>query len=307
MSTISSPVFDQTAVLKISEDHKNELINLAIKNIFNFMSNSWFNCSKDSKYTWLFNEKNIEAIWNDLPQQREELIRILINCISSHSYDISPLFSIEFSTQKLIQIESILLNLEDTDSDRMRRIIVPVIYSNFDYKKEILRLVELNRPQSIINCWIDLGSLNSKDEELFEFLLSNVKKSEGATELKINILNKAFDNEVICESYIKKIAASAPISLRRSVVSGITKVMQGMQSQYKYLPLGKEKDLIKIKEKLEKLENLAMLFACLNDRHILRELSLSLSVKNLPWILPAAANHPWIVKDIQRRLDREGV
>lgn len=307
MSAITSEIsFNQTATLMLSDANKNELISLAIKNIIEIMSSSWYYCTNEGGYGWLVNETNFEGLWNDRSDLRKNLVTILINCRNSHSYGNTLAFSTDFSNQKLSQIEAILLNNEDDDSDQIRRSIIPAIYPNFDYKSEILRLSEVGRTQSIINSWIELAASHSKDEELFEFLLSNIKRAEGATELKVNILSKAFINDVICENYIKKIAVSAPISLKRTVVGGLCQAMRSWQSQYRYSRHSLENEA-QLKEKLDRVENLAMLFACLNDRQILRDLGSNLSIKNLPWILPAAANHPWIVKEIQRRIDREGV
>ncbi len=307
MSENTVPVqFNKSATLLLSDENKSALINMAILDIVTKLSNSYYYC-ESGEYNWLINENNFDAIWNDYSDSRQGLVTTLINCLSRNSYySKSAAFSNEFSKGKLHLLNDQLMNHDDINSDSIRRAIVPSLYSEFDYKSEILRLIELSRDQTVVNAWIDLASNHSKDESLFEFLLSNIKRGEGATELKVNILNKAFRNEVICETFIKKIAASAPISLRRTVVSGLTNLSRDFQSRLRYGGYENE-DLNLIREKCDKIENLAMMFVSLNDRSILRDLSTSLSIKNLPWILPAAANYPWIVKDIQRRIDREGV
>lgn len=309
MSNSSESVFNQAATLNLSEANKSDLIYFAVKYLTTQMASSSFHCRNDNSYGWLITESNIEKLWNDLPEIRINLVRILINCYTRNAssvYGSHLLLSPDFSSQKLKQIESMLLNNEDDDSDQIRRIIVPVLYPNYDYKQEITRLSELGRSQLTINNWIELASNRSKDEELFEFLLSNIKRVEGATELKVNLLNKAFDNEVICEKYIKKIAVSAPISLKRAVVNGLCQVLGSCRSDYRLYNLTEE-GKFQLQEKVDKIENLAMMFASLDDSFIIKQLGYNLSVKNLPWVLPAAAKHPWIVQEIQRRIDREGV
>jgi len=303
---ISNVPFDQTAILTLSEANKSDLINYSIKNIVTSMARAWHLCREDNVNSWLINENTFDALWNYSTDLRQELIFILINCRISNKYGVTPLMSTEFSNQKLFQIENMIMNFEDSNSDIIRRIIVPVIYPNFDYKSEIIRLSEIGRSQEIINHWIDLASNHSADEELFEFLLSSVKRAEGATEIRNNILTKAFNNRVVCNNYIKKVAASAPISIKRTVVQGLSFLIRELQSQVTY-PYSTSQDTDQLKKKLDNAENLAIMFASLNDRHILKDLGASLSVKNLPWVLPAAANIPWIAKDIQRRIDREGV
>lgn len=297
---------DESATLSLTDDNKTTLINLAITNVVNLLCNGYYHPS-NHQFSWLVNESTFDGIWNDYPQLRSGLVSFLINC-SRHNtyYDSKPLVSGEFSNKKLASIEASLRSKDDDVSDLIRRTIIPAIYPDFNYKSEIISMMESEGRKPFYNAWIDLASNYSKDEDLFEFLISNIKREEGATEIKINILNRAFANGVICESSIKKIANSAPISLKRTVVTGLVSAIKQYRTEirYKHHPVGQEKSVI---EKCDKVENLAMLFAGLNDRHILRELGVSLSVKNLPWILPAAANYPWIVKEIQRRIDAEGV
>jgi len=301
-STIS---FDQSAVVKLTEENKSTLITFAIKHIVETVASSYWYSINDSNHGWILNEGNFDGIWNENKDCRENLVKILINCYKyKDSYaNKSTVFSDKFVSKKLKAIESLLVDKEDVASDGIRRNIVPILYPDFDYKTEIIRLGANEKSQIVVNNWIELASSYSNDQDLFEFLLSRIKREPGSTELKVRILNSAFRNHVICETAIKNIAASAPISLRRSVVSGLSAMMNSLRQQRLY-SAKTDKDLKVIAEKLDKIEPLAMLFAALNDRAILRELGYSLSIKNLPWILPAASQHEWIVRDIQNRIDR---
>jgi hypothetical protein len=298
-STSNVPaVFDENATLILSEEDKKYLISLAIKTLVTNTSR-WILYAKD--HTTPLNEKNFDGMWNDHPELRTDLISILISCYLQN-IPMTPLTA-DFAYKKLIFFDSSFKGKDDEYSDLMRRRIVPVIYPNFDYKSEIIQMMGSDSRKQSVAPWIELASNVSKDQDLFEFLLSTVKREEGSTELKINIINKAFANGIVCENAIKKIANSAPISLKRNVVDGLANMMRTYVSQIRYrtFTFGSENIL---EEKITKIENLAMLFAGLDDPNILRVLGSFLSIKNLPWILPAAAKHPWIANDIQRRIDR---
>ena len=269
-STIS---FNQSAVVKLTEENKSTLITLAIKHIVETIASSYWYCINDTNHGWFLNEESFDGIWNENKDCRENLVKILTNC---HRYkdsyvNKSTIFSDKFVLKKLKAIETLLVDKEDAESDGIRRYIVPVIYPDFDYKTEIIRLGANEKSQIFVNNWIDLAASHSKDQNLFEFLLSRIKREPGSTELKVRILNSAFTNHVICEAAIKNIAASAPISLRRSVVSGLSAMMNSLRQQSLYTAKT-DKELKAIAEKLDKIEPLAMLFAALNDRAILREL-----------------------------------
>lgn len=286
---------DQKLVL--SEDISGKLIDFAIKQIITDASNYYYT---QQKYSFIINDGNFPPIWNSYPDSRSNLVSILISSIN-HDF----LFSKEFSKTTLAFLSDHLYTVDHLDSDNLRRKIIPAIYPNFDYKSEIIKLQENNATQEILINWISLASEKSNDEDLYNFLLSSIKRAPGSTELKVGILSKAFDKEVICEEVIKKIANSAPISLKRVVTQGLCNLsnrLRGKLTPWYKPPTEAEK--LNINNKIDKAEALAMLFAATEDRQVIGSLSEGLSIKNLPWILPTASKFPWLVRNIQRRIDK---
>lgn len=306
---------DSSVTANLSDNAKNKLIDLAIEDIVRNHASYHYG---QADYSWLINDDSFLGLWNSYPQFRGGLTDLLIHSTPHQQYGIRV--SSDYATSFLKSLDKSLFDSTELEANLIRQKIVPQIYSNYDYKSEILRLQELECSDAIVNGWINIASLNSNSDDLYEFLLSRVKRAPGSTEVKTGILARAFERNIICEDYIKQIAASSPINLKRTAVDGLIRTMSSLDYEISSIKYGygyrysstpvkeltsveKEK-LLSHEAKREKAESLALLFASVEDRSITRNLAAQVSIKNLPWVLPAAAKFPWIVKEIQRRIDR---
>ena len=306
---------DNSVTLNLSDDAKNKLIEIAISDVVRNHSTYHYG---QADYSWLINDNSFLGLWNSYPQFREGLTDLLIYSNSHQQYGIRV--SKDYASSFLGSLNNSLFDSKELEANLLRQKIVPEIYPNYDYKTEILRLQELEYSDAIVNGWINIASFNSNSDDLYEFLLSRVKRAPGSTEVKTAILARAFEKNIICEEYIKQIAASSPINLKRAAVDGLIRIMSSLDYEissikygygYRYnsaatrdLSHGEKAKLLESESKKEKAEALALLFASVEDRSITRNLATHVSIKNLPWVLPAAAKFPWIVKEIQRRIDR---
>jgi hypothetical protein len=306
---------DNSVTLSLSDDAKNRLIEIAISDI---VSNHSAYIYSQTDYSWLVNDDSFLGLWNSYPKFRGGLTDLLIHSNSNQKYGVRV--SENYASSFLKSLDKSLFDSKELEANLLRQKIVPQIYLNYDYKAEILRLQETECSDAIVNGWINVASLHSNSDDLYEFLLSRVKRAPGSTEVKTAILTKAFERNVICEEYIRQIAESSPINLRRAAVDGLVRIMSSLDYEISTIRYGygyhysfastrnidqsEKARLLELESKRERAESLALLFAHVEDRSITRNLAVQVSIKNLPWVLPAAAKFPWIVKEIQRRIDK---
>jgi len=306
---------DDSVTLSLSDDDKSRLIEIAISDVVRNHSAYHYG---QVDYSWLVNDNSFLGLWNSYPKFRGGLTDLLIHSNSNQKYGVRV--SESYASSFLKSLDKSLFDSKELEANLIRQKIIPQIYLNYDYKAEILRLQETGCSDAIVNGWINVASLHSNSDDLYEFLLSRVKRAPGSTEVKTSILVKAFEKNIICEEYIKQIAESSPINLRRTAVDGLTKIMSSLDYEistikygygYRYSPTSKrdlgqseKAKLLGLESKREKVEALALLFAHIEDRSITRNLAVQVSIKNLPWVLPTAAKFPWVVSEIQRRIDK---
>tara|TARA_R100000152_G_C6730989_1_gene155685 strand:- start:696 stop:1052 length:357 start_codon:yes stop_codon:yes gene_type:complete len=113
-----------------------------------------------------------------------------------------------------------------------------------------------------------------------------------------------FSNEVFSTKILQECAKRGTKRIKRTAVDSITDIVlsrrrsadrQSVDSPLREMYL----------DKMGEAEEVLLLFADSSDYTVVRYMSESLSSKNLPWIMPSAAQWPHLMSDIQRRIDRD--
>ena len=155
--------------------------------------------------------------------------------------------------------------------------------------------------------WERVAVQVSKDEELFDYLWSQVKREKGAVDKKERIISAAMSNDALSDSLVAKIAKSSPKRLKRIIVEGIRNDRDRAERRLRSLENATiPSDPSKVeaaKERVAKLEARAMLFVGCDDYKVVESLIDCLSRDNLPWLLPSASGHHWLGQRLNRLID----
>jgi hypothetical protein len=144
---------------------------------------------------------------------------------------------------------------------------------------------------------------------LYDYLWSQVKREKGAVDQKERIVKAAMSKGALSDSLIAKIAKSSPKRIKRTVVAGINSEMT-MQNRRLRKAEASPSDttpayIDSIKQRVAKLESRAMLFVGCDDYSVVESLIDCLSRDNLPWLMPAASGHYYLIQRLNRLIDDE--
>jgi len=276
--------FDDNAKLELNEDSRNTIVKYTIERLIREAASSHY--SSELIKLKILAENTFDALWNEYPESREGLALILIN---QKRY-----FDNNFVNNRLLKMEEYLKNSTSVSDQKIRLLCINNLYTNYDYLSEIERMSKISTLKQVTNSLIEKINISFLNKDDRSKLLELVQNVPGATDLKADLLSRSFDLGIIHENFIEKISKSAPIKLKRTACAGLSSQIR----QYKYRIRENE-----IKEKLDHLEKMLMMFSSETDYYILHNMIESVSVNNLPWIMPSAAKHPQIVKRINRRIE----
>jgi hypothetical protein len=272
-------------------------VSQAIKNM-----GGYYSTPESSK---IINDDTFEYIWKNFPDKQSVLLEQILSCATASSGSYYKMnLSAEFSMKWISKLYW-FLSEEDTEqedawdflSTKLR--IQPFVDAGYDYL-EALTGAELRGNDKCAETLKAHGLLNSKDSNFYDFCFSKVKRQVGGVDIKYNIVSSAAENEALSEGLIRKIAKSAPISLKRQV----TRLLSGKINNLKYsLRYEQNKGLeADITKNVDYFESLIILFASVPDRELLESVAEAISTDNLPWILPAVSqvNNRWLTERVER-------
>jgi len=172
-----------------------------------------------------------------------------------------------------------------------------------DYLNEAVR-ARIAGEDRVYELWIRMGLHHSLEPEFFEYYWSTIKREKGSVDKKLALLGSMFSNEVFSTKILQECAKRGTKRIKRTAVDSITDIVlsrrrsadrQSVDSPLREMYL----------DKMGEAEEVLLLFADSSDYTVVRYMSESLSSKNLPWIMPSAAQWPHLMSDIQRRIDRD--
>ena len=291
--TVESNLSFQDDFLK--DEYLSIVFNYAIENAVEAFGSYW----NSQKAQAIIKDDTFNYIWNSFPDQREDLLSITISAVnrSGYGHRIKSL-SESFCENFLTKFYSDIPINDKMDANKLRARIAPVVDGDFDYLSELHKYSLIEGDRDLFSLWERVAMNSSKDEELYDYLWSQVKREKGAVDRKQSIIKAAMSNEALSDSLIAKIAKSSPKRLKRTVVEGIREDRERADRRLRSLRNQEnEADPSQIEsaeERVAKLEARAMLFVGCNDYKVVESLIDCLSRDNLPWLLPSASGHHWL-------------
>ena len=262
---------------------------------------SYWNRDSASK---IINEDTFGFIWNNFQSRRQTLMNIMIRvCSGNISWDDFSL-SKEYCNNFLSTLYHKVPVDEDHDNNLLRSSIAPHIMGDFDFLSEICRLSITDDNQSCISLWTRQALRFSKDENLYDYLYSKIKRGVGATDSKNDIISSAIENGALSDNIISKIAKSSPKKLKRTVVKGLSTQISSIKRDLRWHSDSyTDETVASLKEKVARLEGRAMLFVGTDDYQVIENLLECLSKDNLPWLMPSASNHYYLSQRLRAKLE----
>lgn len=249
-------------------------------------------------------------IWNSYPNHRKDLLSLAIGQATGSGYSnrirsLSRDFCMDFLKELYADIP--VDDKVDTNYNRAR--LAPILDHSFDYLAELNKFSLVEEDEEVYEIWKKVSMNSSRDENLFDYLWSKVKREKGATDKKEQIIKCALSKGALSDSLVSRIAKSSPKRLKRVVVCGINEEMSTLNRQLRraedaYTDTPPE-DIAFLKEKLAKLESRAMLFVGCTDYTVVESLIDCLSRDNLPWLMPSVSEHYWLGQRISRLIESE--
>jgi hypothetical protein len=288
----------------LEDEYLSSVFRFAVSNAVEAFNSYW--SSEDAQA--IIKDDTFHYIWNSFPNHREELLNIAIAAKNkaNYSHRIKSL-SESFCESFLIKLYADAPIDDNEESNRLRIKLVSVVDKSFDYLSELHKFALIEEDRDIYNMWERISMQSSKDEELYNYLWSQVKREKGAVDEKERILVSAMSNNSLSNSLVAKIAKSSPKRLKRTIVEGIRKDKERADRKLRSLENQEcEADSDQIesaKERVAKIESRAMLFVGCNDYKVVESLIDCLSRDNLPWLLPSASGHHWLGQRLNRLID----
>ena len=280
--------------------------------------NDWHGVDEDTT-TSFFSDNRLLKIWNLYPEIRGPIVSNLILRISRWK-DSAPDKVSETLLSNIKQIAK-AMHLEMSDNISISWIQTRdllerngLLEASDDFKKILSRISENGQTSGLYSFWLKryMKTLGKGSEEEFEKLYSSIKRAPGATEVRREILRKAIDKCALSEKLLKKIAKSAPISLRRTIVVKLSNQKAEANQILFYRDKTKyswrsftEDEFAKARKIVDNTESKLMLFTPVQDTEVQRNLIDSLEKENLVWVVPAvsALNISWLSSMLQSKMD----
>jgi len=288
----------------LEDEYLSSVFRFAVSNAVEAFNSYW--SSQDAQT--IIKDDTFHYIWNSFPLQREELLNIAIAAKNkaNYSHRIKSL-SESFCESFLMKLYANAPIDDKEDTNKLRIKLAPVVDKDFDYLSELHKFALIEEDRDLYRMWERISMQASKDEELYNYLWSQVKREKGAVDKKEGIIKSAMSNDSLSDSLVAKIAKSSPKRLKRTIVEGIREDKERADRKLRSLENQEcEADSAQIesaKERVAKIESRAMLFVGCNDYKVVESLIDCLSRDNLPWLLPSASGHHWLGQRLNRLID----
>ena len=288
----------------LADEYLSSVFKYAVSNAVQAFNSYWSSQEAQS----IIKDDTFNYIWNSFPDQRGDLLDIAIAAKNraNYSHRIKSL-SESFCESFLTKLYADAPVDDKEESNRLRVKLVPVVDKDFDYLSELHKFALIEEDRSLYHMWERISMQSSKDEELYNYLWSQVKREKGAVDKKERIISAAMSNDSLSNSLVAKIVKSSPKRLKRTIVEGLKEDKERADRRLRSLENQEcEADSDQIesaKERVAKIESRAMLFVGCNDYKVVESLIDCLSRDNLPWLLPSASGHHWLGQRLNRLID----
>jgi len=245
--------------------------------------------------------ENFTYLWEQLPEARDALLSQVLRCNSDDIPGLTPSVK-AFIINKIYNSISVDLEIE---SNRLRAEISRSI-TDFDYLSEISRHGLTDQSVRTYRMWESVGSSTSEDPSFYNYLWNRISRKKGAVSERNSIIRKASDRNAVSPDILAHVAKRGTKTMKRTLINNF--VARVNQLRYPFGYWTKERDLNPAqliilndnKKEIAKIEQRLMLFLDTGDYEVVEGLMGVFSKNNLPWLIPAASQHP----NLSRRLNK---
>jgi len=244
----------------------------------------YYQSKKTDRWKEEVSEDTFKYMWNTF---KDEKIRTgLINmCIASNNDWCNLIIN---DLYKRIPVDF------DEDSNILRARYILKLDSDYDYLSEVTKARIANQDH-IVRVWERSGLANSKRASFYNFMWDSISRGKGSVEKRLEILKQSLKNEVYSEKILNHCAKRGTKRIKRLAVELLG---DSLYSLRRYSNEDDEDALANF------IEEKMLLFAGTDDASIVETLVEHISAKNLPWVMPSAANFPWLLRKINRKIER---
>ena len=186
----------------------------------------------------------------------------------------------------------------DLDSNRLRVKYVQCMFSDYDYLSEVTKSRIANQTE-IESVWSNAGLYKSKRVSFYNFMWESITRGKGSIDKRLGILKNSVNNNVYSEKILNHCAKRGTKRMKRLAVELLGDSLYTSR-RYSVNSIGEEDEESKF------LEEKMLLFATTDDAAVVETLVEHLSAENLPWVMPSASNFPWLLRKINRKIERSG-
>ena len=260
-----------------------------------FSNRGWYYSDKElDSYLDSLDINQIRYVWNTMPSARGGIITLLTKRISSNS---SPDF--EECRDIMMHLYNSIPSGFDTESVRLRNSFIPVLFSNYDYLTEVTNCRIANQ-EDAMTIWVNRGMSRSKDEKFYNFIWDGITREKGAVDRRLAVIKAALENDALSDKILNHCAKRGTKRMKRLVVNTLSDYINNVRRYRR----SDDELLEREKELVAKYEERALLFATTDDSSVVDNLIDCLSVDNLPWVMPSASQFPWLLRKLNRVIER---
>jgi len=303
MSDSNDKIFNKVKfenTFKIGDDFISMLMSYAIPKAVQDLDSYWRSDGAEKVIT----DETFGFIWENYPETRGELLDVAYS-ICSTSTRIKSVTK-EFGKTFIADLYQHIEYNEDIEDNRLRIRLLPIVNPNFDYLSHLCKFALDAEKENLYNLWRSAGLGSSKDSSFYDYLWSKVKREKGSVDVKLSILEAAFENDAVSDTLLKKIAKSSPKNIKRLATDRFSRKIQTKRRDVKRYKRSEDLEMAAfMQKKVDTLEKKIMLFVDCIDREVVSNLFDCLSKDNLPWLMPAASHHHWLANRLQSKLDSD--
>tara|TARA_A100001011_G_scaffold287871_1_gene298861 strand:- start:1673 stop:2593 length:921 start_codon:yes stop_codon:yes gene_type:complete len=263
---------------------------------FIFENDCYWGWKASDRIGEVFDDKMFCFVWENMKQKRPYMVDTLINDFKGR-----PVCSEELRMNVLNNLYDSIPRNNNLADNKLRRDLVKLLSPDYNYMDEIFSLRLIDQEGTILSGWHQQGLCHSKDPAFYAYCWSLIKRSSGYIDKKIMVAKNMFNSDILSEKIIKDSASKGTKKLKRFIVEQLGCKMDYYQRKLRYM---EEDDALYsfYEDKNSSLESYILLFANFDDSNSLSIMSDSLSVDNLPWIMPMLGKYHWISRNVERRI-----
>jgi len=303
---MSEKIFDKVVIdnkFDVSDDFMKEVMSYAIPHAVDALESYW----RSSDAEKIVSDSTFGFIWKNYKETRGDLLNVAFTVCTSHTRIKS--LTEEFCKEFLVNLYALIEDNEDKEDVSLRIRLLPIADPKFDYLSQLCKFALDSEKIDLYTRWRKAGLCSSGDSAFYDYLWSKVKRQKGSVDIKINILEHAFDNNALSDSLLKKIAKSSPKNVKRLVTDKISRKINDKRHRVRRHERDTSDDSLAmaafLKKEVDALEKKIMLFVDCTDREVVSNLMDCLSRDNLPWLMPSASKHHYLSRRLQQMVDSE--